>query len=222
MLRGSLNSGFLAQVMRIGVAAGLGCSLWVEGASLAWSQTPDSAQAPSTAAVEPVPADPGQPKSAESPTAPPSKVEQSPATRAPASKLSDVEIERQSESLSRSIMSPFCPGRTISACPSPNAHAWRDDIRKWVREGVSADEIRSRLAARMPEHNLMGGPPKYVMWLLAGVGVLSVVLLVLALRHLSKPRPAAVARKGADSAPPPGDDRDWDAKLKQELDALEQ
>jgi cytochrome c-type biogenesis protein CcmH/NrfF len=141
--------------------------------------------------------------------------------------LSDAEVERQAESLSRSIMSPFCPGRTVSACPSPNAHAWRDDIRKWVREGVSADEIRSRLAAREPEHNLLGAPPNRLGWALPiGLGLLSLAVLVLALRYLMRARPAPAPKKGdaqKESVPPPGEDReDWDAKLKQELDALEQ
>ena len=217
MLRGSMNSGFPAQLRRVVVATGLGCALVLGGSGVARSQAPEAAQPASGE-----PAKPGQPRSAESPTAPPSVIERSPGATAPASKLSNEEIERQAESLSRSIMSPFCPGRTISACPSPNAHAWRDDIRKWVREGVRADEIRARLAARNPEHNLMGAPPKWVIGLLVGVGVLSVVLLVMALRYLSKPRPAPAGKKSAESAPPPGDDREWDAKLKQELDALEQ
>jgi cytochrome c-type biogenesis protein CcmH/NrfF len=135
--------------------------------------------------------------------------------------ISDVEVERQAEALSRSLMSPFCPGRTLSACPSPNAHAWRDDIRKWVREGVSANEIRDRLAKRNPDHNLTGSPPKYARWVLIGVGVLSVLVLFAALRYLLKPPPPPPTTK-KDSTAPPGDDRDWDAKLKQELDALEQ
>jgi cytochrome c-type biogenesis protein CcmH/NrfF len=225
MLLGSRTSGFPRQVTRIAVAAGFGCALTLAGASVAWSQAPDNAQAPSAEqpangaqhGAEP-PANPGQPRSAESPTAPPSKIEGA----NPATKIADDEVERKAEALSRSIMSPFCPGRTVSACPSPNAHAWREDIRKWVREGVSADEIRSRLAARMPEHNLLGAPSNRLGWALpVGIGVFSVVLLVLALRYLLKR--GSTTKKGSDSAPPPGEDReDWDAKLKQELDALEQ
>src|SRR5688572_27271063 len=54
------------------------------------------------------------------------------------------ELERQAESIGRSIMSPFCPGRTVSACP--NAGPWREDIRRWLTEGVDAIEIKRRLA----------------------------------------------------------------------------
>jgi cytochrome c-type biogenesis protein CcmH/NrfF len=213
MLRGTMGCGFPARLTRFAVTAGSGILLTLGGASLAWSQP----AAPPAATLEP--ANPGQARSADAPTAPPSKVEGS-----PASKVADDEVERKAEALSRSIMSPFCPGRTVSACPSPNAHAWREDIRKWVREGVSADEIRARLAARMPEHNLTGAPPNRLGWALPiGIGVFSILILVLALRHLLKPRPAPAPKKNADSAPPPADDReDWDAKLKQELDALEQ
>src|SRR4051812_5738374 len=41
------------------------------------------------------------------------------------SHLSDEENEREAEAIARSIMSPFCPGRTVSACPV--AGPWRAD-----------------------------------------------------------------------------------------------
>ena len=49
---------------------------------------------------------------------------------------------RHARALAEELMSPFCPGRTLSDCPSPNAAAVREEIRAWVGEGRSDDEIR--------------------------------------------------------------------------------
>jgi len=35
-------------------------------------------------------------------------------------------------------MSPFCPGRTLSDCPSEYAGQWRHDIQRMVDQGKSA------------------------------------------------------------------------------------
>lgn len=214
MLRGSNQSGLSLQVKRFTIVAGLGCAVALGGASVALAQ---DTQAPSSAPVEPQEAAPHAGAAEAAAQAEPGR-----GTAAPGGKISELEVERQAEALSRSLMSPFCPGRTLSACPSPNAHAWRDDIRKWVREGVPANEIRDRLTARNPEHNLTGSPPTYAKWALIGVGLLSVVVLIAALRYLLKPPPPPPTAKKDSVAPARGDDRDWDAKLKQELDALEQ
>jgi cytochrome c-type biogenesis protein CcmH/NrfF len=144
--------------------------------------------------------------------------------------VSDEEYERRAESISRSVMSPFCEGRTVSACPV--AGPWRDDIRKWVREGVSAEEIRNRLAARVPKHNLLGVPPNRLGWLLpVGVAVLAIGGLVLILRRLVRPTgnaaasPAAKApADGAEPKPAPAQrtNEDLDARLDEELATLEE
>jgi len=34
--------------------------------------------------------------------------------------------------------SPFCPGKTLEACPSPGAAEWRADIRRWTAAGALA------------------------------------------------------------------------------------
>jgi cytochrome c-type biogenesis protein CcmH/NrfF len=144
----------------------------------------------------------------------------------PAAQLSEQERDREAESISRSIMSPFCPGRTVSSCP--NAGPWRDDIRKWVGEGVPADEIRNRLEARFPQHNLTGVPPNRLGWLLpAGAAILAIGALVLALRYLLKPpkvsKQEAAARAAAAAAPPPSkaSNAEYDARLDEELETLD-
>lgn len=157
--------------------------------------------------------------------------------------ISEAERDRQAEAISRSIMSPFCPGRTVSSCP--NAGPWRDDIRKWVGEGLDAAEIRRRLAARVPEHNLAGIPENRLGWVLpVGLGVGAFGLLVFMLRYLvsrpsiggsagdkasSKPADGKSSGRedsadGADEAAPASaakNGKDWDAQLDRELETLE-
>jgi cytochrome c-type biogenesis protein CcmH/NrfF len=127
------------------------------------------------------------------------------------------ESAQRARSLYRTVMSPFCPGRTLDSCPSPNATAWRSDIRKWVEEGVSTEEIRSRLQKRA-EEDLSGGPNTGVgMWFAVAVASLAVVLLIVALRRLSAP--AKIASNPPPEPPAPGspDDAALDAKLDEEL-----
>jgi len=147
---------------------------------------------------------------------------------AEAAALSEQESERQAEAISRSIMSPFCPGRTVSSCP--NAQPWRDDIRKWVREGVDSEEIKRRLAERAPKHDLMGVPKNPLGWVLpVGLGVGALASLVLLLRYLVIPKRndsagdagEATLATVAGAPPAKGPPEDWDARLDQELETLE-
>ena len=53
--------------------------------------------------------------------------------------LSDA--SRVASELSSEIMSPFCPGRTLSACPSRDAVSLRQSILLMAEEGYSKDRI---------------------------------------------------------------------------------
>jgi cytochrome c-type biogenesis protein CcmH/NrfF len=143
---------------------------------------------------------------------------------AEAAALSEQESERQAEAISRSIMSPFCPGRTVSSCP--NAQPWRDDIRQWVREGVDSEEIKRRLAERVPKHDLSGVPKNPLGWVMpVGLAVGALAGLVLLLRYLVIPRRDEATEdappEAAGASPSKGPPEDWDARLDQELETLE-
>jgi hypothetical protein len=156
------------------------------------------------------------------------------------------EIEREAESIARSIMSPFCPGRTVSACP--NAGPWRDDIRKWVAEGVDSLEIKRRLAERVPEHNLGGVPKNRLGWVLpVGLGIGAIGMLVFLLRYLVGPKGSGGGTAASPTRPDTGkgaapeadgsdelatrakggagakaaNGQDWDARLEEELETLD-
>jgi len=121
--------------------------------------------------------------------------------------------------------SPFCPGKTLEACPSPGAAEWRADIRRWTAAGVETSEIRERLQARVPGFDLRQSPPGT--WpLFLAVAFLSVVAVGLGIRRLVRRAPRAggpgPSGDGVDDAPeaprdvtPDGDGgRDeWDDRL---------
>ena len=47
--------------------------------------------------------------------------------------------------ISHDLMSPFCPGRTLSACPSPKA----DDLRKWLIDQEGSGRSREDVEAEL-------------------------------------------------------------------------
>ncbi len=59
-----------------------------------------------------------------------------------------VERSRAAHAFVRTVMSPFCPGRTLTDCPSPDAAALREEIRQRLASGVSEDAIRRELERR--------------------------------------------------------------------------
>lgn len=128
------------------------------------------------------------------------------------------EMERRAQEIIRTTMSPFCPGRTLDSCPSPNAADWRQDVRNWVEQGVSTQEIRKRLVGRTPDGDLTGAPSTAldaVMPIL--VSVIAVLLVSLLLRRLLGKRGA----KAAETArPSPG--ADLDRRLDEELARLDE
>ena len=110
------------------------------------------------------------------------------------------EKARAAHALSRDLMSPFCPGRTLADCPSPDAAAVRQEIRALVDRGVAEAEIRSMLEARYGDA-VRGVPKSLWGWLLPGLILLAgAVALLVALRRLSRAAPpgAALPVAGAD------------------------
>lgn len=201
------------------VLAGLSC---VAVGAVSLPASADEAQAPPAVTNEPTANAP-----AAAPEAPAPVVRNAaPAAPNPAvAGKSEEELEREAESIARSVMSPFCEGRTISACPV--AGPLRDDIRKWVHEGVPADQIRDRLHNMFPQHNLLGVPPNRLGAALpVGAGLLAAAALFFAFRYLLRPakaKPAAAKADGADPKPSPAQKpgEDYDARLDEELETLE-
>ncbi len=75
------------------------------------------------------------------------------------SALSQGEISRLRTEISNEIYSPFCPGKTLVMCTSPNAAAVRRDIQDLAREGKDKETIKNEIVARYGEEFRLVEPP---------------------------------------------------------------
>ncbi len=134
------------------------------------------------------------------------------AAGAAAQGASDAELSRQSHRIAQDVMSPFCPGRTLADCPSPDAHAVREQIRDLLAAGVAESQVRARLEQTYGDA-VVGVPRSALGWLLpvllllAGAG-----LLVAVLRRLS-----AAGSESPSEVPPDGVSGVLEAELEREL-----
>lgn len=72
-------------------------------------------------------------------------------------------IEEQTQEIADTIMSPFCPGRTLSACPSEDARQLRTQISSSLKQGYSSAAVKRQLTAKygpeltgLPENSSFG------------------------------------------------------------------
>ena len=79
------------------------------------------------------------------------------AQAAPADSV-DVRIGVQARQLFNTLMSPYCPGSLLSACPSSQAAVLRDSVRARLQRGQSPDEIRQALVA-IYGNEILASPP---------------------------------------------------------------
>ncbi len=123
------------------------------------------------------------------------------------SEASDSDVARRAHRVAQDVMSPFCPGRTLADCPSPDAQTVREQIRALLVQGVEEQEVRRRLEQTYGDA-VVGVPRSALGWALPILILLAgVALLVLVLRRLSAP----------DAAPAPADPADLAAELDREL-----
>lgn len=146
-------------------------------------------------------------------TAPLSAQEPSPvlnAPEAPSRGAGDVspEVAQKAASIARQTMSPFCPGRTLSDCPSPSATEWRRDIRQMVASGMSPAEIQAELEKRVGD-NLSGSPNPETSWavplFLAAAAALTLFFIFVRLRPKKKQPIDAPRRVRSSHAPQQGE-----------------
>lgn len=113
------------------------------------------------------------------------------------------EVARESASIARQTMSPFCPGRTLADCPSPSAAEWRREIEVMVAEGREAPEIQALLSERAAL-DLSGSPQKdasYAVPLVltaAALLLLAGIFLRLRVGRGIKPAPNPSEKKGTE------------------------
>jgi cytochrome c-type biogenesis protein CcmH len=121
--------------------------------------------------------------------------------------------------VSHELMSPFCPGLTLAACPSPAAYDLRGEIRSRFEAGESRDVIVADVTRRYGDA-ILGTPPS------RGLGAMVwalpfVVAVVLAGLIRVVLRPDAGDRAAAEAPVPPMAPPHLRARLDDELAELD-
>jgi len=126
--------------------------------------------------------------------------------------------------LAHELLSPFCPGRTLAACPSEKA----DELRVWIllqeSAGASREEVEEQLVARYGSDILPAPAPDDA----AGVAGYAVPILAIVagaplvfwfLRRLAAPAPSG----GLSAEPPSGEpiDPELAAEVDRQLGELD-
>lgn len=88
-------------------------------------------------------------------------------------------VSRVTHEVSNEIFSPFCPGKTLAMCPSPNAAEVRMQIQNMAVEGLEADQIKEKIVAQYGEEFRLVDPP-----LTDNVGLLGALLVGMILAAL--------------------------------------
>ena len=127
------------------------------------------------------------------------------------------EVETAASEIFHATMSPFCPGRTLTTCPSSQAAELKDEIRAKLAAGVSPDSIRAELYAEYGEM-VRATPPKsgfgLLAWLVPGLAFLVGALVLM--RRLGRMRTAA----GTGAARPAEMDPESRQRVQDELARL--
>jgi formate-dependent nitrite reductase complex subunit NrfG len=109
------------------------------------------------------------------------------------------EVEREASRVSGSVMSPFCPGRLIADCPSPAAIELREQIRKRIAAGETAEAIQAELLDTYGEFVRAAPTGKgfdLAAWLVPPIGLaLAAIAVMLWMRR----RGAKLAPESADT-----------------------
>lgn len=92
------------------------------------------------------------------------------------------QAEALATELSHDLMSPYCPGRTIATCPSPQARKLEAHILEQAQQGKSRVEIETALAARFPDIRGYIGRPE-IIYGTALVALIAIIGLVLTARR---------------------------------------
>lgn len=127
-------------------------------------------------------------------------------------------VDTRANELYDEIMSPFCPGRTLANCPSPQAATMRERVKQQLAAGMSEDEIVDSLFGVYGE--IVLGAPRaegigILAWVMPAVFLLLGVALLATWLRSTGHRVAAEA-----AAPAPELDPEQQARLEAELSEL--
>ncbi|WAS98976.1 cytochrome c-type biogenesis protein [Nannocystis punicea] len=112
----------------------------------------------------------------------------------------DADAEALMLELSHDLMSPYCPGRTIATCPSPQARKLEAQILDQARSGQSREDIEQTLVARFPDIRGYIGRPELVWGTAVGALVALTLLFFAARRWVRGTQRTAAAAASPDAA----------------------
>ena len=98
-----------------------------------------------------------------------------------ASARSADEVSRIMVSVSNEIYSPFCPGKNLHMCTSPNAAAVRREIQEMAQKGLDGPEIKQTILDQYGEEFRFVEPPagdNVGLGVALGVGFLGAIGLI--------------------------------------------
>jgi cytochrome c-type biogenesis protein CcmH/NrfF len=79
------------------------------------------------------------------------------------------EVEREARAIFADVLSPYCPGLSLSACPSQGAFVLKDSIRQQLAVGMTTEQVWAELEARFGE-SVYAKPKARGVGLLAWIG----------------------------------------------------
>ena len=109
--------------------------------------------------------------------------------------VDDGAVSRISHEVSMEVYSPFCPGKTLAMCPSPNAAEVRMDIQAMARQGMAKEDIKNTVVAKYGEEFRLHEPPASDNYGLFGGILLSLIAAGAIVAFISR-------RKSGDSSEP--------------------
>jgi cytochrome c-type biogenesis protein CcmH/NrfF len=123
--------------------------------------------------------------------------------------------ERVLQDLSNDLMSPYCPGRTISSCPSGNARKLEDHILEQARAGKTREEIEADLVERFGSDIVGYAPRPVVLYGTAIMALMALMLIAMIARRWVRKSGLLAPRSASGSAAPRS------GPTRAELDALD-
>lgn len=105
------------------------------------------------------------------------------------------------QQLSNDLMSPYCPGRTIAACPSSQARKLEDHILAEAEAGKSREQIETALVQRFGSEIVGYAPPPMLLYGSVIVGFLALGAVIVTARRWVRRSSVTTATAAAGSAP---------------------
>lgn len=101
----------------------------------------------------------------------------------------------RAQKISDTIMSPYCPGMTLSACPSSDARSLRVEIQSRFEKGYTDEAVMNELKMRFgekvlpaPQDSLLSGMAFLAPWCFIAISLLLLARYVKSIRERAMER----------------------------------